>query len=322
MYKPARKETLDRLGSLSQEEVKSGCRERNPSQSTSHPSQSTSHPSQSTSHPSQSTSHQPEHQPPQPEHQSPQPEHQPPQPEHHPPQPEHHPPQPEHQSPQPEHQPPQPEHQPPQPEHHPPQPEHQSPQPEHQSPQPEHQPPQPKYSKWNLAMLPDFIFQISNPCVSAFNLTESVFDEDAWEENIMEDGENHQNECRTLGKTMQETSISESVASVITEREGEPYSTFYPLTCPLHSKAYEIECFQRAKKSADVIHPEMGRGHSNFPQARNNVLTRYRSKSISLKQLGYCTWAAPRKHDVVLPHVRARVPLDKGGVWKDGPSHT
>ncbi|KAI8516596.1 hypothetical protein Bbelb_051770 [Branchiostoma belcheri] len=116
-----------------------------------------------------------------------------PQPEHQLPQPEHQLPQPEHQPPQPEHQPPQPEHQLPQPEHQPPQPEHQLTQPEHQLTQPEHQLTQPDHQQHSQAKKKiHFIYWISNPCVSAFNLTESVFDKDAWEENIMEDGENHQ----------------------------------------------------------------------------------------------------------------------------------
>ncbi|XP_035688740.1 uncharacterized protein LOC118424302 [Branchiostoma floridae] len=72
--------------------------------------------------------------------------------------------------------------------------------------------------------------------------------------------------------------------------EGEPYAVRHPLTCPMHTMAYRIECEERASRSKDVIHPEMGRGHSNYPEARNNVLIRYRSKSISLNRLGYCTW--------------------------------
>ncbi|CAH1242438.1 Hypp6702 [Branchiostoma lanceolatum] len=41
---------------------------------------------------------------------------------------------------------------------------------------------------------------------------------------------------------------------------GEPYST-----CPFHSKAYEIECYQRAKKSADVIHPQGAAASMELP---------------------------------------------------------
>ncbi|XP_078695696.1 uncharacterized protein LOC144924443 [Branchiostoma floridae x Branchiostoma belcheri] len=72
--------------------------------------------------------------------------------------------------------------------------------------------------------------------------------------------------------------------------DGKPYSVKHPLTCAMHSMAYRIECDERSSKSKDVIHPEMGRGHSNYPEARNNVLIRYRSKSISLRRLAYCTW--------------------------------
>ncbi|KAI8493969.1 hypothetical protein Bbelb_283160 [Branchiostoma belcheri] len=41
--------------------------------------------------------------------------------------------------------------------------------------------------------------------------------------------------------------------------------------------AYEIECEERAAKAEDVIHLEMGLGHSNYPQASNNVLIRMRT---------------------------------------------
>ncbi|KAI8493983.1 hypothetical protein Bbelb_283300 [Branchiostoma belcheri] len=63
---------------------------------------------------------------------------------------------------------------------------------------------------------------------------------------------------------------------------GEMYKTSHPLTCTMHSMAYEIECEERAAKAEDVIHPEMGRGHSNYPQPSNNVLIRFaRSQDLS-----------------------------------------
>ncbi|KAI8503620.1 hypothetical protein Bbelb_185910 [Branchiostoma belcheri] len=62
--------------------------------------------------------------------------------------------------------------------------------------------------------------------------------------------------------------------------KGKPYSTSHPLTCPMHSMASQIECDERATKSEDVIHPEMGRGHSHYPEARNNVLIRANPDAI------------------------------------------
>ena len=41
-------------------------------------------------------------------------------------------------------------------------------------------------------------------------------------------------------------------------------ATKNPLTCPLHALAYEIECNIRAARAHNVIHPELGKGHSNL----------------------------------------------------------
>ena len=69
--------------------------------------------------------------------------------------------------------------------------------------------------------------------------------------------------------------------------EGLQYTTQSPLTCPLHALAYEIEVTVRAKDSINVIHEEMGRGHSNHNEASHNVLIRYRSKDVALNRLHY-----------------------------------
>ena len=44
------------------------------------------------------------------------------------------------------------------------------------------------------------------------------------------------------------------------------YATKNPLTCPLHGLAYEIECDERASHAHELIHPILGRGHSNLPE--------------------------------------------------------
>ena len=55
-----------------------------------------------------------------------------------------------------------------------------------------------------------------------------------------------------------------------------------PLKCHFHWLAYRIECKRRADEVDSVIHPEMGRGHSNLCEASVIVLPQFRSKSESL----------------------------------------
>ena len=60
--------------------------------------------------------------------------------------------------------------------------------------------------------------------------------------------------------------------------QGTPYSTQSPLTCPLHALAYKIEMHKRADDTENVIHREMGWGHSNLNEANHC----YRSKDVAL----------------------------------------
>ena len=71
--------------------------------------------------------------------------------------------------------------------------------------------------------------------------------------------------------------------------EGEEYRTKHTLMCPFHVLAYEIECFNRAEEADSIIHPELGRGHSNYCEASHNVLVRFRSKDLQLHRLHYIT---------------------------------
>lgn len=64
--------------------------------------------------------------------------------------------------------------------------------------------------------------------------------------------------------------------------KGKPYKTKIPLTCDYHWLAYRIECERRAEDAANVIHPTMGRGHSNLCEAHFTVLPDFRSKDQSL----------------------------------------
>ena len=49
--------------------------------------------------------------------------------------------------------------------------------------------------------------------------------------------------------------------------EGKAYESKNVLTCDLHALAYKIECNHRAAQAAEVIDPELGRGHSNLCEA-------------------------------------------------------
>ena len=68
-----------------------------------------------------------------------------------------------------------------------------------------------------------------------------------------------------------------------------PYTSVYAQIepwCPFHALAYEIECFSRAEEADSIIHPELGRGHSNYCEASHNVLVRFRSKDLQLHRPG------------------------------------
>ena len=59
------------------------------------------------------------------------------------------------------------------------------------------------------------------------------------------------------------------------------------LTCPFYSLAYEIECSNRAAQASQIIHHELGQGHSNYSEASHNVLTKFRSKDKYLHRIHY-----------------------------------
>ena len=69
--------------------------------------------------------------------------------------------------------------------------------------------------------------------------------------------------------------------------DGQPYHTTNPLKCAFHARAYEIECLRRAAKADRAIHPELGKGHSNLPEAAHNVALSFRQKDKNLKRLNY-----------------------------------
>ena len=59
------------------------------------------------------------------------------------------------------------------------------------------------------------------------------------------------------------------------------------LTCDLHSLLYQIECNRITEKANEIIHvaPAMGKGHSNLPESKFHVLTKFKPKSTNLHQL-------------------------------------
>jgi hypothetical protein len=66
---------------------------------------------------------------------------------------------------------------------------------------------------------------------------------------------------------------------------GVPYKTKNPLTCAFHQLAYQIECLHRADDAKSVIHPILGRGHSNQCEAHFSFLPDFRAKDQSLCRL-------------------------------------
>ncbi|CAH1242348.1 Hypp6603 [Branchiostoma lanceolatum] len=69
--------------------------------------------------------------------------------------------------------------------------------------------------------------------------------------------------------------------------KGSLYKSKTAIRCPLHSLLYEIETAKRAQQAHDIIHPELGRGNSNLPEASHNVMLRLRSKDVFLSRLHY-----------------------------------
>ena len=64
--------------------------------------------------------------------------------------------------------------------------------------------------------------------------------------------------------------------------EGAPYHTKNQLKCEHHHLEYQIECERRAQDADNIIHPQMGRGHSNLCEAHFTVLPKFRAKDQSL----------------------------------------
>ena len=69
--------------------------------------------------------------------------------------------------------------------------------------------------------------------------------------------------------------------------EGKAYKSTSSLSCPFHANAYTVECSARAEKASSYIHPELGKGHSNLPEADHHIFTMFRSKDLNIQRLHY-----------------------------------
>ena len=66
-----------------------------------------------------------------------------------------------------------------------------------------------------------------------------------------------------------------------------PYTSANTLSCPMHLMAYRIVMRDCAKRAEEVIHPVMGRGHSNTSESKFSVLPKYRAKNKALEKSSY-----------------------------------
>ena len=70
--------------------------------------------------------------------------------------------------------------------------------------------------------------------------------------------------------------------------EGRPHKVRgRALTCDLHSLLYETECNRIAEEANEVIDLVMGKGHSNLPESKFSVLTKFTPKDTNLHQMHY-----------------------------------
>ena len=68
-----------------------------------------------------------------------------------------------------------------------------------------------------------------------------------------------------------------------------PYKLRNTLTCPLYQVAYRIQCNSRAAQADRIMHPDLGKGHSNWPKAGHYIFTIYCKKDMARHHLHYMT---------------------------------
>lgn len=62
---------------------------------------------------------------------------------------------------------------------------------------------------------------------------------------------------------------------------GKLYHSKYVLHCPFHAKAFEMECLDCARQSKNLIHPRLGKVHTNHLESSHSILIKFRSKDIA-----------------------------------------
>ena len=62
---------------------------------------------------------------------------------------------------------------------------------------------------------------------------------------------------------------------------GKEYHTKHPITCPMHSLAYEIKCHHRAQQAKKLIHPILGMGYTCTCTNQNEVSHNENSSHLS-----------------------------------------
>ena len=92
-----------------------------------------------------------------------------------------------------------------------------------------------------------------------------------------DDGDDSDGSSDKNSKT--EDSSDEEVAEL--SCDGKPYVTGNHLSCPHHAALYEIKCNCVAAKAKELVDSDMGNCHSNLPESKFNVLTRFQSKSVT-----------------------------------------
>ena len=65
---------------------------------------------------------------------------------------------------------------------------------------------------------------------------------------------------------------------------GKLYHSKYVLHCPFHAQAFEMECLDRARQSKNLIHPRLGKVHTNHLELSHRVFIKFRSKDIAFKK--------------------------------------
>ena len=100
------------------------------------------------------------------------------------------------------------------------------------------------------------------------------------QDKTMEDSDDSDSEDSEDSEGSEDSEDSDGDYNTNFTCEGKPYKVKgRALTCYLHSLLYEIECNRIAEKANEVIDPVMGKGHSNLPESKLSVLTKFRPKN-------------------------------------------